>query len=527
MAIGKKVHAEPDWPHFLLEPSCPIAVLREFLGGLFGGDGHAPSLIKQTAANRKAKTDEDRFALLGVAFDLSIIDEHSDAMRVKMTRLSEMLDRVGVPGALVVGPIQRESSQHSTDGCPRLQFGVRLPPSTAFAERVGFRYCVQKAARLDAASAYWRFLENVRRQHALVFERTGFHHANGYPLVEALDIAREDLFDKEPALNEYYSLLTLNIVNNRRRSQGRQTTLDRLDYAQIQDAESFFREAGCLDWFLKRDDDGNRVKTGYITTTDELHLATYTLRVADVRNDGRAMTYDISVPIAKTFVAGGFTVFNSFPSRMTIGQLIETTMSKVCARKGVIADGTAFLPVDHLMMADSLVELGFRFNGRERMYNGMTGEFFDAAIFIGPTAEQRLQKFVLDDEQSVAGSGPTDATTGQPLGGKQVEGGLRLGEMEGWCLESHGSMMNLFEKRSTDSDGRTLYVCRGCTAFAVYNEYHGIYQCRTCGEMADISAVDGTKTATLFHEELAASGIRMRMGLRPRSFEEAAPPSDE
>ena len=92
----------------------------------------------------------------------------------------------------------------------------------------------------------------------------------------------------------------------------------------------------------------------------------------------------------------------------------------------------------------------------------MTGEYFDAAIFIGPCAEQRLQKFVLDDEQSVAGSGPTDATTGQPLGGKHVQGGLKLGEMEHWGLESHGSMINLFEKTHSDSDHRKTYICRGC-----------------------------------------------------------------
>lgn len=209
---------------------------------------------------------------------------------------------------------------------------------------------------------------------------------------------------------------------------------------------------------------------------------------------------------------------HSFPSRMTIGQLIETNLGKICARKGVIADGTAFLPVDHVEIARDMVENGFRYNGCERMYNGMTGEYFDAAIFIGPTAEQRLQKFVLDDEQSVAGSGPTDATTGQPLGGKHVQGGLRLGEMENWCFESHGSMINLFEKTSTDSDGRKMNVCRNCGSLAVFNEYHNIYQCR-CGELADIASVDSSKSAILLHEELAAANINMRLGLHPREFE--------
>ena len=210
---------------------------------------------------------------------------------------------------------------------------------------------------------------------------------------------------------------------------------------------------------------------------------------------------------------------NSFPTRMTIGQLIETAVGTVCAHRGIIADGTAFLNVDHEAIRDEMIKCGFRSNGRHRMYNGFTGEYFDAAIFIGPTAEQRLQKFVLDDEQSVAGSGPTDATTGQPLGGKNVQGGLRLGEMENWALESHGSMLNLYEKTSQDSDGREMYVCRGCGSLAVYNEYRNIYVCRTCKDLADISVVDGSKSAILLHEELAGANIKFRLGLRPREFE--------
>jgi len=210
---------------------------------------------------------------------------------------------------------------------------------------------------------------------------------------------------------------------------------------------------------------------------------------------------------------------HSFPTRMTIGQLIETTVGKICARKGVITDGTSFLPIDHFKIIEELLSLGYRFNGLERMYNGMTGEYFDSAIFIGPNLEQRIQKFVLDDEQVVAGSGPTDATTGQPLGGKHVQGGLKVGEMEQWALVSHGAMLNMYEKTSIDSDGRILYICRNCGNTAVYNEYRNIYICRLCEEYADIVAVESTKAAMLFMEELAASNISMKFGVTPREFE--------
>jgi len=210
---------------------------------------------------------------------------------------------------------------------------------------------------------------------------------------------------------------------------------------------------------------------------------------------------------------------HSFPSRMCIGQLMETTIGKLCTKKGSLSDGTAFLPVDQDSLIDEMIQYGFRFNGKERMYNGMTGEYFDSAIFIGPSAGQRLQKFVIDDEQSVAGSCPTDPTTGQPLGGKSVQGGLRMGEMETWALESHGSMFNLYEKHHIDSDGRTLHVCRRCGNMAVYNEVRDIYQCRVCKEYADIAFIESTKTANLMMEELAASNVGITIGLKRRQFE--------
>jgi len=208
---------------------------------------------------------------------------------------------------------------------------------------------------------------------------------------------------------------------------------------------------------------------------------------------------------------------HSFPSRMTIGQLIETNLSTVCAQKGAIADGTSFLPVDHLEIAREMYSLGFRYNGRKRMYNGMTGEYFDAAIFMGPTLQQRIQKFPRDDEQSVAGSGPTDATTGQPLGGKNIQGGLKLGPMELWGLDAHGAMLNHYEKTTIDSDGRIAHVCRLCGLIATFNEYKNIYQCRICGEQADLSTIDTTKSGILIHEELAASNISTTLGLQARA----------
>lgn len=211
---------------------------------------------------------------------------------------------------------------------------------------------------------------------------------------------------------------------------------------------------------------------------------------------------------------------HSIPSRMTIGQMIETSLGLRCQHDGVITDGTAFRTVSIDEISRELAEVGLRYNGRSRLYNGRTGEHYDAAIFMGPTYHQRLQKFVKDDEYAVGGYGPTDALTGQPLEGKNARGGLRIGEMEAWVLESQGAMMTLTEKMFLDSDGRKQYLCRTCGLPAIYNAHQGFYRCTTCGEGADIATVDSCKASLVFQHEMRAANVKVTLGMRPREFED-------
>lgn len=87
---------------------------------------------------------------------------------------------------------------------------------------------------------------------------------------------------------------------------------------------------------------------------------------------------------------------NCMPKRMTIGQLIETIVGKVCAIKGVYGDATPFTGVDLDKINDELVKLGYDAWGNETLYNGMTGQKMNTQIFIGPTYYQRLKQMVGD-----------------------------------------------------------------------------------------------------------------------------------
>lgn len=88
---------------------------------------------------------------------------------------------------------------------------------------------------------------------------------------------------------------------------------------------------------------------------------------------------------------------HAIPSRMTIAQLIEAVLGKAAVMSGRTRDAT---PFTHFKMSDvksELAQYGFDHNGNEMMYNGQTGEMFEAAIFINPTYYQRL-KHMVDDK---------------------------------------------------------------------------------------------------------------------------------
>lgn len=212
---------------------------------------------------------------------------------------------------------------------------------------------------------------------------------------------------------------------------------------------------------------------------------------------------------------------HAIPSRMTIGQLVESLAGKVAAIEGSFHDATIFTPIDLRAMGDRLEELGFDRHGVEPMYNGMTGEWIDADIFIGPTYYQRLQKFVVDEVYSIS-TGPTCVITRQPLEGKANKGGLRIGEMEKDVIISHGAGHFIMEKFRDDSDGFEVYVCRTCNKRPVVNEEQNIIICKTCesaGMDPDVVKVRSTWSSKLFWQELESMGVGVRLGVEPYEYE--------
>jgi DNA-directed RNA polymerase beta subunit len=208
---------------------------------------------------------------------------------------------------------------------------------------------------------------------------------------------------------------------------------------------------------------------------------------------------------------------HGIPTRMTIGQYIESHISNLCSARCSFVDGAIFRPVVIEDVADELKELGLNPYGKKRLYNGITGEFIDCMIFMGPTYYQRLQKFTAD-QQYVAPSGPSDALTMQPLEGKSSRGGLKLGEMEKDVICAHGSMKLMTEKFNNHSDGIVKFVCR-CGKPAIVNVEKNIFKCVYCEDNAEIVAINTTWSSQLFLQEMESMGVGIRQTPDPHIYE--------
>jgi len=201
---------------------------------------------------------------------------------------------------------------------------------------------------------------------------------------------------------------------------------------------------------------------------------------------------------------------HAIPSRMTIGQLLESLAGKVAALKGNIEDGTPFQENVEERLRKELLALGFEPRGKEVMYNGLTGEKFEAEIFIGIVYYQKLHHMV-SDKMHARARGPVQMLTHQPTEGRAKEGGLRLGEMERDCLIAHGAAATLKDRLMDMSDKTTIYVCRNCGSMGYYDWKKGEYVCPVCGPKADIVPVEISYAFKLLLQELMSMMVNPRL----------------
>lgn len=214
---------------------------------------------------------------------------------------------------------------------------------------------------------------------------------------------------------------------------------------------------------------------------------------------------------------------HAIPSRMTIAQLMSSTLGKVLVHLGMFADGTCFGDITLDVIIGELRRCGYEAYGNEIMYSGYSGKQLEASVFVGPVYYQRLKHMVNDKEHS-RNDGHVVMLTRQPRDGRARDGGLRWGEMERDCLISHGIDNVTRDRLFYASDKYAVNVCGKCGMLATVNEgaqsakyampRFTIHECRTCGNMTDFGYVELPYAAKLLFQELQMVNVAPRIMYR-------------
>jgi len=145
------------------------------------------------------------------------------------------------------------------------------------------------------------------------------------------------------------------------------------------------------------------------------------------------------------------------PSRMNVGQILETHLGWAAAASGFQAVTPIFDGASEQEIQKSLEEAGLPSHGKAQLCDGRTGEPFEQLSTVGYIYMLKLHHLV-DDKVHARSTGPYSLITQQPLGGKARFGGQRFGEMEVWALEAYGAayiLQELLTVKSDDVEGRT------------------------------------------------------------------------
>lgn len=223
-------------------------------------------------------------------------------------------------------------------------------------------------------------------------------------------------------------------------------------------------------------------------------------------------------------------IFNphGFPSRMTVGMMIELMAGKSAAELGICHNASPFTYANGdedddcdaktavEVFQDYLIKAGFNYNGTDIMICGTNGRPLTTYIFTGIVYYQRLRHMVYDKWQ-VRMTGSVSNTTMQPLGGRKRQGGVRFGEMERDALIAHGASMMLHDRLFNCSDGMTMQACVQCGS--LISPIYGLsppesinqsphWRCLTCDREDTIVNISTPYIFKYFVSQLASLNIK-------------------
>ena len=395
---GRKIDQPATLPDFILDEKCPRPIIREFLGGMFGGDGHTCVL-----GLHRGKRD----VMTSVSFSKSKTHEHRESLQKMFEDMQKLLAKCGIQNTTIQNFRETTTSKSKfqlkdkNDASNRsFQLTIHLPIEQLipFSEKIGFRYCCHKSQRLEAGVSYRRLREEVCRQHNWLVNRvdeiTHFKEIKSknpdkiVPTKGAILQAVEELKKTEGLLHEYAIPSTHDITDHLIKG----TEFGKFTSKSFPTAEQFMDKIGALSWFINEAEkhDSCKVDVDAIIMADKwgnddeecgdedesssaygVHrrsnaLPTMNLEVVSRINVGPQHVYDISVEDTHSFLANGIVAHNCMvshgASRFTRERLYDVSdkyQVHVCSKCGMVAAYNDALGIHCCKMCDNRTDFAY------------------------------------------------------------------------------------------------------------------------------------------------------------------------
>ena len=377
--VGKKVNQSAKLPEFILDERCPKPIIREFLGGMFGGDGHTCVLGKH-----RGKRD----IVSSISFSQTKNKNHLESLTKMMTDIQELLTRFDIQTTTIqkfkeTTYSKNKNCKNEDDKNYQLTLHLDVNELISFHEKIGFRYCCHKSQRLEAAVSYKRLRNEIIRQHNIITcrvdEITNFSKIkkeNPNKIVstkKAIEQAVSELSQTEVIVHPYAIPSTHDITDHLING----TQFGKFASKAFPTAEEYFKEIGALSWFLDEKIESTEL-TESEETLEEERVVSYgvkrdydglpvmNLHVIDIRDAGIHPVYDIQVDKTNSFLANGIVSHNCMIShgaaRFTRGRMYDSSDKYsvfVCKKCGIIASYNDKMNIHHCRTCDNRVDFAY------------------------------------------------------------------------------------------------------------------------------------------------------------------------
>jgi DNA polymerase elongation subunit (family B) len=281
--VGKRSTQEIKLPKFILDDNCPLSIIREFLGGLFGGDGTAPCICK-----------DKRFGY--IEFKWTIIKKYFYSLENVINQISKLLLKFDI-FSTINKPYNinyNENSIKPNDCEERIDLKLKIKNEhfNIFYDNLNFKYCSNKNYRLYISTLYEKYEIKFREQLELLIKNCKKINR----ITDKLLLEQINLLEKQECLVFKDGLLKL----NKKFIKKYKNTKIRISNYNFPYPEQFIKDLNIQELFTEK----------YLIKTDDIILPSFRQKVIDVREHIPTEVFDIEVDKVHNYLANGITVSN-------------------------------------------------------------------------------------------------------------------------------------------------------------------------------------------------------------------------